>query len=572
MEDYPFLGLDDCVPLEQDLQAPLLAACIESRWVAAHVVRRALEPVAVLAVPSEVVPASSVPVAPSGRSATYSVRARTGRARVSVTFIVWDEEAFSMDSMTFQDALQEIGEEVRGFGTDGRKAANTADIYAAALELGFGPEDEDHWASAAEDGAMGLVGGEQFVDQFDEIRQGLEERAREEVRSQGASQESWEELEAEARDLGEERGEARAPGQRVAGARFGDPPAPRRRAAVPGRYEIHTPRLTGGQRVQALLGQPPMPELPTAHGPSGSRRSAPLPGSAAARAQIRAGGAQGARVPQARRPGMPQDAFTQKHREAAGAKWGVEDLHGDFSLENMLAVGVEPAAAAQLALVAALERMQSGPAPKKKKRVYGLAGGGDGSGSDGESGDEESGAPTGARGAEASARLRESMERHPAKFAAEMRHRAARTLDDAEMASSPDLLLRYATEEMAIGNQRSLGYLTFGLCHVQRQIRMGNTAAADLMCMRLVAAVDQFCLDQSWKVAWPLTGLQEPSWTRWGQVDASTLRRNHAVSRLVSERWMATEVSRLKDLAFLMKMRGKGEGKGKAEAADAAGR
>ena len=111
---------------------------------------------------------------------------------------------------------------------------------------------------------------------------------------------------------------------------------------------------------------------------------------------------------------MPLVPYAQKHRDAAGAKWAVEDLQGDYSLENMLAAGVEPSAAAQLALVAALERLQNGPAPTKKKRVFGLAGGGDGSGSDEESGDEGSGAPTGARGAEASASLRKSMERHPA--------------------------------------------------------------------------------------------------------------------------------------------------------------
>ena len=106
----------------------------------------------------------------------------------------------------------------------------------------------------------------------------------------------------------------------------------------------------------------------------------------------------------------------------------------------------------------------------------------------------------------------------------------------------------------------------FGLCHIHKQLQQGNAEAADLLCMRMVAAVDQFCLDQSWKVAWPLTGLCEPSWSRWGSVDAATQRRNMAVSRLVSERWMATEVARLKDVAFLMKMRGgKGVGKQKGE-------
>ena len=74
-------------------------------------------------------------------------------------------------------------------------------------------------------------------------------------------------------------------------------------------------------------------------------------------------------------------------------------------------------------------------------------------------------------------------------------------------------------------------------------------------------------------MAWPVTGLQEPSWTRWGIVDAPTLRKNHAISRLISERCVATEVRRLKDLAFLMKMRGKGEkGEGKGgKAEEAAG-
>ena len=95
-------------------------------------------------------------------------------------------------------------------------------------------------------------------------------------------------------------------------------------------------------------------------------------------------------------------------------------------------------------------------------------------------------------------------------------------------------------------------------------------AEAELLALRLLAATDQMCLDSGWKTAWGLTGLPEPGWSQWAQIDGAILRRTHGSSRLVNETWVATEVQRLKDVAFLMKQRqggGNGDGKGNAAAA-----
>ena len=93
----------------------------------------------------------------------------------------------------------------------------------------------------------------------------------------------------------------------------------------------------------------------------------------------------------------------------------------------------------------------------------------------------------------------------------------------------------------------------------------GRPKDAELLTWRLLVAGDQCCLDGTWKTAWGVTGLAEPNWGRWGQLDAALLRRTHGASRLLGDSWVSIETQRLKDAQFLMKQRNAPPGEGCAK-------
>ena len=234
----------------------------------------------------------------------------------------------------------------------------------------------------------------------------------------------------------------------------------------------------------------------------------------------------------------------------------------DFSLQSLLAAGVDPTMAMQMAMIQSMERLHA-PAPverkKRKKPIFGLE---DALGEAGE--DEESGssddagklpALAGAKGAAASARLRESMHRHPERFSAEIRRRAAESLMEPTLATSSDGISRYIAEEVPVNGQKAMGFLLFGLGQVHRLVMEGKAKEAELLILRLIAASDQACLDGTWKTGWALTGLPEPAWAKWSQIDLATLRKTHGTSRLVSESWTAVETQRLRDTQYLVRQR-----------------
>ena len=235
---------------------------------------------------------------------------------------------------------------------------------------------------------------------------------------------------------------------------------------------------------------------------------------------------------------------------------------------DLLTAGVEPGVAAQLAMVQALGKMQAAPtSPRRRKRVFGLDGGADdaegevGSGSD----DGTTGSMPGSRGTAASLRLKEAMKKHPEKFIAEIRRRAAAAMEDDRMTFQPDLAIRFLAEEVPVQQQKAMGYLLNGIAHVNRALHEGRSQDAELLTWRLLAAGDQCCLDGTWRTAWGVTGLAEPNWGRWGQLDVALLRRTHGASRLLGNSWVSIKTQRLKDAAFLMKQRNTPPGKGGAK-------
>ena len=88
-------------------------------------------------------------------------------------------------------------------------------------------------------------------------------------------------------------------------------------------------------------------------------------------------------------------------------------------------------------------------------------------------------------------------------------------------------------------------------------------------CLAGMMAAEQSCLDQHWKTAWRLTGLEAPPWQEWAKLDAGQCRRENHKSKLAEAKWVATIIAELKDEDFLMKRRGgppaKGGGKGEEE-------
>jgi hypothetical protein len=147
------------------------------------------------------------------------------------------------------------------------------------------------------------------------------------------------------------------------------------------------------------------------------------------------------------------------------------------------------------------------------------------------------------------------MKKHPEKFMAEIRRRAAAAMEDDSMASQSDLAIRYLAEEVPVQQQKAMGYLLNGIAHVNRALHEGRPKDAEWLTWRLLAAGDQCCLDGTWKTAWGVTGLAEPNWGRWGQLDVALLRRTHGASRLLGDSWVSIETQRLKDAQFLMKQR-----------------
>ena len=98
------------------------------------------------------------------------------------------------------------------------------------------------------------------------------------------------------------------------------------------------------------------------------------------------------------------------------------------------------------------------------------------------------------------------------------------------------------------------------MAQVNKLLMEKRVEEAELLTLRLIAAGDATCLDGAWRTGWSITGLGEPAWNRWSQLDLSALRKAHATSRLVSEAWVAVETQRLRDAQFLMKQRPGGGG------------
>ena len=121
----------------------------------------------------------------------------------------------------------------------------------------------------------------------------------------------------------------------------------------------------------------------------------------------------------------------------------------------------------------------------------------------------------GAKGAAAGERLRASMRRHPELFRKRLEKNMVEALELPE--ETPQMALTYVTKKVPVERQRALGHLVFLLAHIHTALAKREHERARLLTLLGLAAAEQSCLDQNWKTAWKLTGLEGPPFQEWSQ-------------------------------------------------------
>ena len=114
----------------------------EGGYVAVVPVRRALDPdVVLLAVPSEVLAAETLPQSPSGYPPRADVMSNASRAKVRVSFLAV-AAADLEEGLATSEMCERHGFEVRAFGPQGNLVPRSRDLVQAALDLGFDHRDD----------------------------------------------------------------------------------------------------------------------------------------------------------------------------------------------------------------------------------------------------------------------------------------------------------------------------------------------------------------------------------------------------------------------------------------------
>lgn len=240
------------------------------------------------------------------------------------------------------------------------------------------------------------------------------------------------------------------------------------------------------------------------------------------------------------------------HTPLKGAA-GLAELEG-LVQEEMSAHSTD--AMLKMALTTFLTQQQK---KKTRPRIPGLAGTEDTSGSDQEDGLGQVG---GAKHTMALEKLHAAMRKHPGPFADRMEKLAGEVMGESV---SSDTGLAFATGELPVGKQRTLGFLMMLLGLIHQAAKKGEQERVRFLALAGLAMGEQFCLDENWGTAWKVFGHHVPPWTSWAQEDVSQLRREHVHSRLMDPRWIGATVGALKDEEVLRKCRGKGAGKTKDE-------
>jgi hypothetical protein len=154
---------------------------------------------------------------------------------------------------------------------------------------------------------------------------------------------------------------------------------------------------------------------------------------------------------------------------------------------------------------------------------------------------------------------RQGLKNKPKKFRMQMEANMQTATCEASLSDSS--CFKFCKENMPVGKQRVLGYMTHLLCHLHAAQTKGNTEEARLLTMSGLMALDQFSIDGHWETAWRLTGLSEPPWHSWAERNVEELKKEYrGKSQLAEKMWLAALIAESKDDDYLASKRKGGKG------------
>ena len=220
----------------------------------------------------------------------------------------------------------------------------------------------------------------------------------------------------------------------------------------------------------------------------------------------------------------------------------------------------------KLQMLKILKDMQAKNKPKTRK-LPGLPNWADSDSSQGEL-ETWSSSSKGGRGIEAVEKVKHAMKSHPEPYQERMEQRMMKAVDVNEM--TPEVPLKFV-KGTPVGKSKTAGYCLQGFAEVHRLLLENKPKQARLHVLRMMSALEQFLIDESWVVASRLMCTEEPPWGHWATQDVGAIRRQLVYNRLSESTWVAALINQLKEEEWLTKKRGnlqqpsKGGGKGKSK-------
>jgi hypothetical protein len=175
----------------------------------------------------------------------------------------------------------------------------------------------------------------------------------------------------------------------------------------------------------------------------------------------------------------------------------------------------------------------------------------------------------GARGLASIEWLRQDFLKHPGKVTKIVTHNAMRELSlvPGQQQTPNNVFTAYFAEHVPMDRMKTFAYMTFGMAAVMDLLMADKVEAAKDQMSLLLSASEQAAHDGGrWQVAWLLTHLPEPPWTRISFPPRADAVRPYA--RLPDPGWIAASVAFTKDVAALAEARKKLGGKGGGKSKD----
>ncbi|CAL1146331.1 unnamed protein product [Cladocopium goreaui] len=195
----------------------------------------------------------------------------------------------------------------------------------------------------------------------------------------------------------------------------------------------------------------------------------------------------------------------------------------------------------KISMLKLMKEMQA-KGSRKNKKLPGLVGT-NGSSSE-EEGETWSSTSRGGKAIEAVEKLRYAMKQNPGAYLERMEARMQRAVGAEEMGPLiPEKFIR----SVPVGRSRTAGYALSGFATIHKLMLEGKQRHARLHCVRMISAMEQFLLDESWGVASRLTGVEEPPWSHWASQDLASIRKQYIYTRLMDATWIGAIINELKE-------------------------